>query len=523
MDPKNLYIGIDAGTQSVKTAIYDGALRCIATYSLPTTLHYPQPGWVQMDIDEFYRLTLACLKKCATDAAGKGYDLNNVRAIMADGIICGICGIDEEGKPVTPYINYLDSRTQADADAINAQGNSLWARETGNPEASCMFPALFARWFIKNSPEFNKKGVKFVHDAAYVLMHLAGLKAKDAFIDWGTMSGWGLGYKVEKKEWSREQLDLLGIDPKYMPRIVKPWDVVGHLCPAAAAATGLPEGIAICGGAGDTMQSMLGAGVFAAGRGVDVAGTCSMFCVATKGIVPELSKPGSGLIFNSGTLPDTYFYWGFIRTGGLSLRWYKDSVCRKADDARYYQTLSDDAAERVPAGCGGVLFLPYLTGGSGGATAASGAFLNLSLDDDQTVMWRAVLEAIGYDYMEITDTYRAAGVTLDTITVTEGGSRDSLWNQIKSDMLNAQVVRYRTAGGALVTDCVIAAQAAGDLEDPIPALSASIVKDAEYTPNPDNTKLYRELFDLKTQIVKTNMTDAFAALSQVRTACGHKQ
>lgn len=62
------------------------------------------------------------------------------------------------------------------------------------------------------------------------------------------------------------------------------------------------------------MQSMLGSGIFEAGQGVDVAGTCAMFCVSTKGIIPELSKPGTGLIFNSGTLPDTYFYWGFVRT-----------------------------------------------------------------------------------------------------------------------------------------------------------------------------------------------------------------
>ena len=80
----------------------------------------------------------------------------------------------------------------------------------------------------------------------------------------------------------------------------------------------------------------------------------------------------------------------------------------------------------------------------------------MTLDDDQFVQWRAVLEAIGYDYMEITDTYRGAGVDLNRITVTEGGSRDSLWNQIKADMLNATVVRYRNAGGAVVTNCVFA-------------------------------------------------------------------
>ncbi|MBR0414609.1 MAG: carbohydrate kinase, partial [Clostridia bacterium] len=39
----------------------------------------------------------------------------------------------------------------------------------------------------------------------------------------------------------------------------------------------------------------------------------------------------SGLIFNSGTMENTYFYWGFIRTGGLSLRWFRDNVCDKLD------------------------------------------------------------------------------------------------------------------------------------------------------------------------------------------------
>ena len=95
------------------------------------------------------------------------------------------------------------------------------------------------------------------------------------------------------------------------------------------------------------------------GQAVDVAGTCSMFCVSTSGIIPELSRRGAGLIFNSGTLPDTYFYWGYIRTGGLALRWFKDNVCGQEKDGDYYQTLSRQA-ECVPAGAGGVLFLPYL-------------------------------------------------------------------------------------------------------------------------------------------------------------------
>lgn len=512
-----LFLGFDAGTQSVKVAVYDETFHQLASCSKPTTLHYPNPGWVQMDPDEYVRIAIECIRACVTDIRGKGYDPTQIAAVMGDGIICGICGINEKGKAVTPYINYLDSRTQQDADEINSRNLNIWGEETGNPEASCMFPALFARWFLKNHARFQTEGVKFVHNAPYILMNLCGLTAKDAFIDWGAMSGWGLGYRVEKKEWSREQLGILGIDPRYMPAIKKPWDIVGGVSEEIAALTGLAAGTPVCAGAGDTMQSMLGSGIFEAGQAVDVAGTCAMFCVSTNGIVPELSKKGSGLIFNSGSLENSYFYWGFIRTGGLALRWFKDSVCQKADNAGYYGVLSENAAG-VPAGCRGVLFLPYLTGGTGEFANASGCFMNMTLDCDQFVQWRAVLEAIGYDYMEICDTYRAAGVPVSRITVTEGGSRDSLWNQIKADMLNADVIRYRTAGGAVTTNCVFAAYAAGAVPDIKAALAATQIKDAQYAPDKKNAALYRKLFEMKQRIVKSDLARAFLSLKAVQSA-----
>lgn len=356
------YLGFDAGTQSVKVAVYDEAMRCVAQSSAPTILTYPHPGWVSMDVDEYLELAIAGMASCAAQMREKGLDTTAVRSIMGDGIICGIAGVDADGNAITPYINYLDSRTQDDEHLINSWDLEIWGRETGNPLAKCMFPALFARWFLANVPGFKEQGAKFVHNAPYILAHLAGLSAKDMFVDWGAMSGWGLGYKVEEKSWSEEQLEALGIPCDMMPRIVKPWDIIGTLTPEMAQRTGFPPGIPICGGAGDTMQSMLGSGNLHAGQAVDVAGTCSMFCVSTDGIVPALSQPGTGLIFNSGTLPDTYFYWGFIRTGGLALRWYKDNICGKEEDGAYYQLLSDRAAT-IPPGADGVTFLPYLTGG----------------------------------------------------------------------------------------------------------------------------------------------------------------
>ncbi len=509
------YLGFDAGTQSVKVSVYREDMVCVASSASPTTLRYPQPGWVEMDVDEYLALTIQGMADCAAQMRMQGLDPAEVKAIMGDGIICGIAGVDENGSAITPYINYLDSRTQADEQLINSWNLDIWGKETGNPEAKCMFPALFARWFLQNSEAFQEQGCKFVHNAPYILAHLAGLQAKDMFIDWGTMSGWGMGYHVMEKRWSKAQLDLLGIPETAMPKIVKPWDIIGHLTEEMAAKTHFPPGIPICAGAGDTMQSMLGSGNMEAGQAVDVAGTCSMFCASTKGIIPELSQKGTGLIFNSGTLPDTYFYWGYVRTGGLGLRWFKDAVCRQEANGDYYQHLSQQA-EKIPAGSNGVLFLPYLTGGTNDIQEATGCFLNMTLDTDQATLWRAVLEAIGYDYMEIMELYRSAGVDVSRITITEGGSRDALWNQMKADMYGSEVLTLQNAGGAVVTNCLFGAYALGEIADIKAALKENLETQRLYQPNEALHSFYQRQYTARQKLVKHDMKFAFHTLKEMQ-------
>lgn len=144
-----LYMGFDAGTQSVKVAVYDEQFNCLTSHSLPTHLHYPQPGWVEMSADEFLEITVKSMAACAQSLREMGRDSKDVCAVMGDGIICGIVGVNPDGDAVTPYINYLDSRTTPDVEALNARELEIWGRETGNPVASPMFPAMFARWFLK--------------------------------------------------------------------------------------------------------------------------------------------------------------------------------------------------------------------------------------------------------------------------------------------------------------------------------------------------------------------------------------
>ena len=117
------YIGFDCGTQSTKTAIYGDNAVCVAEHAIPTTIEYPQPGWAQMDADHYLQSVREGIKACLEKS---GVNPNDVRAICGDGIICGIVGVDADGKAITPYIPYLDSRGAEDAKNLNETLEPIW-------------------------------------------------------------------------------------------------------------------------------------------------------------------------------------------------------------------------------------------------------------------------------------------------------------------------------------------------------------------------------------------------------------
>lgn len=505
------YIGFDCGTQSTKTAIYSEDTTCVAEELIPTKIEYPKAGWAEMDADHYLASVRKGIKSCLEKS---GINPNDVRAICGDGIICGIVGVDQNGKAITPYIPYLDSRTAEDAKWINENLEPLWIEESGNAAVAPFYPPVIARWLIKNHEEFKKKGAKILNNGPYVLSRLANLKAEDAFIDWATLSGWLIGYNATGKTWSKAQMDSLEIPMELLPKIVKPWDIIGTLSEEEAKLTGLPAGIPIVAGAGDTMQSNLGCGLVEAGMAADVAGTAAMFTIMVDGINVELSRK-SDLLFSIGTLPDTYFYWGYIRTGGLSLRWFRDNICGRVDDNTFYDEIQA-LAENVPVGSNGTLFFPYLQGGSGSLENASGCFLNMTTATDRGELWRAILESIAYEYLSLTNSLRENGIRVDKIIITEGGSKSNLWNQIKSDILDAEVLTLKRKEGAVMSNIALAAYAVGDILDLKEAISKWIEAKDTFMPNSANTQYYHKVFKIQQTLLKDNMSGAFSSLADLR-------
>lgn len=65
------YLGFDAGTQSVKAAVYDSNMQCVTEHSTPTVLRYPHPGWVEMDADQYVEAAVTSIAACTKEMREK--------------------------------------------------------------------------------------------------------------------------------------------------------------------------------------------------------------------------------------------------------------------------------------------------------------------------------------------------------------------------------------------------------------------------------------------------------------------
>ncbi len=506
------YIGFDCGTMGTKVAIFSGDGAMVADAYRPHVIDYPQPGWAIMEADQFYRVVKEGLKECMRKSRIRPADIG---AISCSGVICGFVPIDEDWNPVGPYYPYLDNRAKEEAIFVSRNLEPLWETENGTSIVGAFIPPMILRWLLKNEKGMISRTRKVVEGAHYVLGRLGGLKAKDAFIDFSHLSGWLLGYDGRSRDWSPRQLEILGIPMKLLPRVVKPWDVIGGLTREAAEETGLRAGIPLVAGGGDMQQSCLGSGVIDAGVCSDVAGTASNFNFAVSSFSASVTKR-KALMVAMHTLDDLYLYWAIIPGGGLSLRWFRDDVLQQKGDEGFYERMNK-AARDVAPGSAASLFFPYLQGRTNPVWPnASAGWLGLYGAANSAVLWRAMLESIAFEYYGWVRMLEQEGMRPTRIVGQGGGSKGSLWNQIKADVINAEYVTLKREEQAVLGNAVLAAYGVGDIAD----LRETARKWAEYKesflPDPAMHERYMKIYEKRQKIIDGPLSEIFDIMAEMQ-------
>ena len=217
----------------------------------------------------------------------------------------------------------------------------------------------------------------------------------------------------------------------------------------------------------------------------------------------------------TGTLENSYFYWSMIRAGGLSLRWFRDSIADRGGDPSFYAEM-DRLAGEIPAGSRGIIFYPYLQGAGPELSGACGAFMGLFGASDRAAMWRSILEAIAFEYLQMVQIYRKYDIPIDEIIGTEGGSKSPLWTQIKSDILGgAYNIPTRSEGG-LMADMAVAAYGVGDINSLKDTMKEWVTFRGRFEPDPKNRAIYTKIFEERRKMLDGPLRDCFKYLEHIR-------
>src|SRR5258706_5686824 len=123
-------IGVDIGTQGTKAAIFTGDGDLLASAFRKSTLHQPRQGIVEEDTERQLATVCETIGECVAKAR---IGRSQVAAIGIDGQMAGILAVGKNGKHVTPYDSWLDTRCAPYITQMNrAAGDEIVAR-TGGP------------------------------------------------------------------------------------------------------------------------------------------------------------------------------------------------------------------------------------------------------------------------------------------------------------------------------------------------------------------------------------------------------
>jgi xylulokinase len=412
---------------------------------------------VEEDPERQFRSVCQGIKACLSAA---GVNPRHVVALGIDGQMAGVLGIGHDGRHVTPYDSWLDTRCAPYIARMRVEAGAEVIRKTGGPASFNHGPKIL--WWKHEHPRTFARIAAFVQPGGYAAMRLCGLDAAQAFVDKSYLHFSGFADNP-RGCWDAGLGAQFGIPLQKLPRIVASHEVIGAVTAASARRCGLTAGTPVIAGCGDTAASFLAAGATREGICVDVAGTASVFAATTGRFKADLTLRTLG--WGQSATPGLWHPYAYINGGGMNLEWFARELAHLGGAAAG-TTLDklNQFAAAVSPDVTDPLFVPHLGGRmSPSQPELRGSWAGLSWSHTAGHLWRAVLESVALEYCIYRDALRTVNPELNVqeVRVTGGGAKSRLWNQIKADALRIPVVCVGRDEGAPLGAALLAGYGVG--------------------------------------------------------------
>lgn len=512
-----LLLGVDFGTGGAKAALIDSSGEQLGYAFEEYPIYTDRPGWSEHDAprywEAFCRLVRQILQVTRVAPAA-------IRGVAISSALPSVVLVDRDGNPLPRAYNLMDRRATQEVawlkDQIGAE--RIFAVTANRLEDH---PALVnLLWERNHQPERYKTIAKVLTIDGFVTFKLTG----QATVHYSAAAFYGIAYNLLAQKFEPDLLAATGVDPDLLPRLCKCEDIVGEITTQAAAECGLAPGTPVAGGQVDCNAGWLQGGAVEPGDIQMNLGTCGNFGILHRNREFLFSAAGAASINFAYTVDsaNTYITVPTTTTGGQTLRYLRDQFSPvEIETERLLGVNSYDllnlAAQKVPLGSDGLLFLPYLMGERTPIwdVNARGVIFGLSLNHTKGHLVRAAMEGVAFALYHSFETLSQAGLEVNyPLVLNEGGAKSLLWRRIITDVFNVGTVLLKRRTGAPFGDAILAGVATGVFKDfSVARQWAETVEPLE--PDPANHARYMEHFALFKQIY-LHLKDDFVALARLR-------
>ena len=463
-------LGLDLGTSSAKAVVSDTEGRVLAQAAAGYAVTSPAPGYAESEPAEWWGAVTGCAREAVRAAVRAGG--GRPAAIGLSGQMHGLVMTAADGRALRPALLWADSRATGSLRAYRQLGPKALAR-LANPLAPGMTGPLLM-WVAEHERVAYRAARWALAPKDWLRARLTGevhAEPSDASAS--------LLYDVPGDRWDLEVVGALGLDAGLLaPLLPSAAAPAGHLTARAANELGLPAGIPVAAGAGDTAAATLGSGI---GLG-EVQLTIGTGAQVIRPLTAPVGRAEAGVHLYRSATPDGWYHMGATLSAGLSLNWAREVM--NASWEELYASADPKAGQADDP-----IFVPHLAGERTPYCdpALRGSWTSLSLAGDRTSLLRSALEGTAFAIRDALDAllggHRPAGLRL-----AGGGTLDAGWRQLLADVLGLPLyavdVPAASGRGAALLGAIAAgllgfadcggplAPPAGLVAEPDPALAA---------------------------------------------------
>jgi glycerol kinase len=392
------------------------------------TQYFPQPGWVEHDAEEIFRVSVEAMR-VAVEAAGErpsGLGITNQRETV-------VLWDRRTLKPVAPAIVWQDRRTTARCRELRESGLEPMLRERTGLVADPYFSATKLEWLLR-TPEHGRRARGGDLAAGTIESWLvAKLTGGRAHVSDHTNASRTLLYDLGQRSWDPELLGLFQIPPEVLPQIVPSSGVVGH-----TEDKHLGFSLPIAGLAGDQQSALFGQGCVSAGLAKNTYGTGAFLLMFTGDRVPT---PVAGLLATAAcdaAGQPAYAVEGSVFVAGAALQWLRDGLGLIAEAGE------SESLARSVQDTGGVYFVPAFVGlgTPHWEPDARGTITGLTRGTSRAHLVRSALEAMAYGSADLLEAMVATErLSVPALRVDGGAAANDWLMQFQADVLGVPVER----------------------------------------------------------------------------------